>query len=56
VFNVVLRRDEVRQLVLASPMPVWSTGRWILRDNSAVILIRDAMRRLVTPQNEVIRS
>tara|TARA_R110000850_G_scaffold82629_1_gene177344 strand:- start:3786 stop:5171 length:1386 start_codon:yes stop_codon:yes gene_type:complete len=55
VFNVVLRRDEVRQLVLASPMPRMVDSTVDLRDNSALVLIRDAMRRLVTPQNEIIR-
>lgn len=55
VFNVVLRRDEVRQLVLTSPMPQIIAGTVDLRDNSAALLIRDAMRRLAAPQNEVIR-
>lgn len=55
VFNVVLRRDEVRQLVLSSPMPQLIAGTIDLRDNSAVLLIRDAVRRLTSPQNEVIR-
>ncbi len=55
VFNVVLRRDEVRQLVLSSPMPQVIAGTVDLRDNSAALLIRDAMRRLAAPQNEVIR-
>jgi len=55
VFNVVLRRDEVRQLVLSSPMPQTISGTVDLRDNSALVLIRDAMTRLVTPQSEVIR-
>lgn len=55
VFNVVLRRDEVRQLVLSSPMPQLIAGTVDLRDSSAVLLIRDAMRRLAAPENEVIR-
>ena len=55
VFNVVLRRDEVRQLVLSSPMPQLIAGTIDLRDDSAVLLIRDAVRRLTSPQNEVIR-
>lgn len=55
VFNIVLRRDEVRQLVLSSPMPQLIAGTVDLRDNSAALLIRDAMRRLAAPQNEVIR-
>ncbi|WP_298858225.1 HAMP domain-containing sensor histidine kinase [uncultured Sulfitobacter sp.] len=55
VFNVVLRRDEVRQLVLSSPMPQVITSTVDLRNNSALLLIGDAMRRLISPQNEVIR-
>ena len=55
VFNVVLRRDEVRQLVLASPVPKMIDSTVDLRDDSALVLIRDAMRRLITPRNEVIR-
>ena len=34
VFNVVLRRDEVRQLVLSSPMPQPIDGTFDLRDAS----------------------
>jgi hypothetical protein len=55
VFNVVLRRDEVRQLILASPMPQTISGTVDLRDNSAIVLIRDAMLRLVEPESKIIR-
>lgn len=55
VFNVVLRRDEVRQLVLSSPMPKMIDATIDLRNNSAPVLIRDAMVRLMTPENKVIR-
>jgi signal transduction histidine kinase len=55
VFNVVLRRDEVRQLVLSSPMPQVISGTVDLRDNSALVLIRDALKRLTRTENEVIR-
>lgn len=55
VLNVVLRRDEVRQLVLTSPMPQVISGTVDLRDGSALVLIRDAMRRLAEPQNQVVR-
>jgi hypothetical protein len=54
VFNVVLRRDEVRQLVLSSPMPQVITATVDLREDSALLLIRDAMRRLISPKNEMI--
>ncbi|MCT8161418.1 sensor histidine kinase [Pseudoruegeria sp. SHC-113] len=55
VFNVVLRRDEVRQLILSSPMPAPIDNTVDLRDASAWVLIRDAMMRLVDPDPEVIR-
>ena len=55
VFNVVLRRDEVSQLVLTSPMPRMISDTVDLRDNSALVLIRGAMSRLATTENEVIR-
>ncbi|MBM1633547.1 HAMP domain-containing histidine kinase [Sulfitobacter mediterraneus] len=55
VFNVVLRRDEVRQLMLSSDMPQTIAATVDLRDATAMVLIRDAMRRLFRPQNEVIR-
>tara|TARA_R110002049_G_scaffold23781_3_gene84422 strand:+ start:22310 stop:23695 length:1386 start_codon:yes stop_codon:yes gene_type:complete len=55
VFNVVLRRDEVRQLVLSSTMPHPISQTFDLRDASALVLIRDAMVRLFKPGNEVVR-
>lgn len=55
VFNVVLRRDEVRQLMLTSDMPRPVVGTFDLRDASAVVLIRDAVLRMMRRENEVIR-
>jgi signal transduction histidine kinase len=55
VFNVVLRRDEVRQLVLSSEMPQPISATYDMRENSAWVLIRDAMMRLASPENDVIR-
>lgn len=55
VFNVVLRRDEVRQLMLASPMPRPIVETFDLRESTALSLIGDATRRLMQPENEVIR-
>ncbi|MCX7644018.1 MAG: HAMP domain-containing histidine kinase [Rhodobacteraceae bacterium] len=55
VFNVVLRRDEVRQLVLSSPIPAPIAATFDLRDPSAWELIRDAMARLLYPGEEIIR-
>lgn len=55
VYNVVLRRDEVRQLILSSPLPQPISHTFDLRDPGAVTLIRDAMARLATPENQMIR-
>jgi signal transduction histidine kinase len=55
VFNVVLRRDELRQLMLASPIPQPISSTFDLRDPSAMVLIRDAMARMAVPENEIIR-
>lgn len=55
VFNVVLRRDEVRQLVLSSPIPAPIHGTFDLRLAGPWELIRDAMAVLADPQNRVIR-
>ena len=55
VFNVVLRRDEARQLVLSAPMPKPITDTFDLRDAGALELIGDAMARLASTEPEVIR-
>ncbi|CUH46402.1 sensor histidine kinase [Ruegeria atlantica] len=55
VYNVVLRRDEVRQLMLSSPIPEQITKTYDLRDARPWVLIRDALARLFTTENEVIR-
>lgn len=55
VFNVVLRRDEARQLILAAPMPRPISDSFDLRDASAVELIGDAVARLIDPEPKVIR-
>jgi len=55
VFNVVMRRDEARQLVLSSPVPRPISETYDLRDAPAFTLIRDAMTRLTTPEDQVIR-
>ena len=55
VYNVVLRRDEVRQLMLSSPIPEQVSETYDLRGAGPWMLIRDAMIRLFTPENEVIR-
>lgn len=55
VYNVVLRRDEIRQLVLSSPIPSPIASTYDLRDPSAWQLIGDALRCLVQSENQVIR-
>lgn len=55
VYNVVLRRDRRRELVLSSEMPRAVTATFDMRDNSALVLIRDAIARYVSPKNEIIR-
>ncbi len=55
VFNVVLRRDEMRQLMLSSPIPEPIAETFDLRDASPMVLIADAMQRLASPRNDVIR-
>lgn len=55
VFNVVLRRDEARQLMLDSPMPSPISSTYDLRNATAFDLIGDAMARLTNAEPDVIR-
>lgn len=55
VFNVVLRRNEARQLMLSAPMPSPIHATYDLRDAPPLVLIRDALARLVDPTPRVIR-
>jgi signal transduction histidine kinase len=55
VFNVVLRRDQVRQLMLSSPMPQQVDQDFDLRDAPAIVLVKDAMARLLDPEPKIIR-
>ncbi len=55
VYNVVLRRDEVRQLVLTSPIPAPISESYDLRAPSAWELIRDAIACLIDPERRIIR-
>lgn len=56
VYNVVLRRDAVRQLVLTKPLPGPVTTSVDLRDPSAWYLIKGAVRQLLDPSPGVIRA
>jgi signal transduction histidine kinase len=55
VFNVVLRRDEARELMLSSPVPGPVAASFDLREESFAMLMRDAVMRLFDSENEVIR-
>lgn len=55
VYNVVLRRDEVRQLVLSSQLPAPVTATYDLRAAGPWELIRDAMVCLMDPADDIIR-
>ena len=55
VFNVVLRRDEVRRLVLSSEIPAPISATYDLRDPTGVVLIGDAGAQLLDTENRIIR-
>lgn len=55
VFNVVLHRDATRQLALSSALPAPVSHSYDLRDDGAFVMMRDAISRLLTPDDEVIR-
>lgn len=55
VYNVVLRRDEMRQLALSSPIPEPIFATYDLRDASAPTLIRDAIATLLDREDRIIR-
>ncbi len=55
VYNVVLRRDELRQLVLSKPIPQPIDATYDLRAEGPLGLIRDAMAQLLDPRDRVVR-
>ena len=55
VYNVVLRRDEVRQLALSSPIPEPIHATYDLRDTSPATLIRDALATLADGDDGIVR-
>ena len=55
VYNVVLRRDEVRQLALSSPIPSPIDATYDMRSPKAMVLISDAMKTLIDPQERIVR-
>ena len=55
VYNVVLRRNEVRQLVLSSSLPTPISNTFDLREAGPWALIRDAFICLFDPDDQIIR-
>ncbi len=55
VYNVVLRRDDLRQLVLSSPLPGPVAATYDLREATTWAAARDAMVQLFDPADRVIR-
>ena len=55
VLNVVLRRDDVRELMLESPMPPMVDETFDLRDADQMTLMRSALRVLLSGHDRIIR-
>ncbi|WP_099827092.1 sensor histidine kinase [Oceaniglobus indicus] len=55
IYNVVLLRDAVRQLVLSSPLPAPVAVTYDLRDTSPPELIRDAFADMIHTGDRVLR-
>lgn len=55
VFNVVLRRNDIRQLVLSSPIPGPVAATYDLREAGVMNSIDDAVGTLLNKENQVIR-
>ncbi|MBK5932491.1 sensor histidine kinase [Rhodovulum imhoffii] len=55
VFNVVLRRDQARELILSSPIPSPVQATFDLRNAGPMTLIPDALRRLADPVPRIVR-
>lgn len=55
VFNVVLRRDEVRELILSSPLPGQIDATYDLRSATAFQLMRNALGEMRRSEPRIIR-
>ncbi|MFV0385864.1 sensor histidine kinase [Paracoccus sp. (in: a-proteobacteria)] len=55
VFNVVLRRNDIRQLVLSSPIPGPVAATYDLREHTLWQSVQDAVAALWDRENRVIR-
>ena len=55
VYNVVLRRNDMRELALSSTVPGELHATYDLREAGPLELIRDALMRLADPEPRIIR-
>ena len=55
VLNVVLRRDDVRELMLESPIPGPVQETFYLKDADRLTLMRDALRVFLAAHDRIIR-
>lgn len=55
VLNIVLRRDQVRELILASPMPATVDRNIDLRDSNSLKLIADTFDSVLNGKDRVIQ-
>ena len=55
VYNVVLRRDEIRQLALSSPIPSPIVATYDMRDPGSMTLILNALSTLVDTRERIVR-
>lgn len=55
VLNIVLRRDQIRELILSSPMPSTIGESYDLREPGAIELIQDVFATMVADEDRVIR-
>ncbi|ARU01667.1 sensor histidine kinase [Yoonia vestfoldensis] len=55
IYNVVLRRDQIRQLALSSKLPAPVAATYDMRAPSGFTLVADALRTLVQPEERIIR-
>ncbi|MFN7003314.1 MAG: sensor histidine kinase [Roseinatronobacter sp.] len=55
VFNVVLRRDAIRELILSSPIPSQIDATYDLRGASAFTLMKDALDEMRRSEPRIIR-
>lgn len=55
VYNVVLRRDAVRELVLSSPVPGPAVATYDLREARQIDMMRDGLASLFAPDGTIVR-